>query len=54
MGTEITIDPEGNLIVDPSFVEKKLHVSSKRKVASHPTHVYRSSMAKCFDNLMDT
>lgn len=51
VGTEISIDQEGNLIVDPSFVEKKLHVSSKRKVASHPTHVYRAGMAKCLDNL---
>ncbi|TMW64912.1 hypothetical protein Poli38472_009079 [Pythium oligandrum] len=52
-GTEISIDLEGNLIVDPSFVEKKLHVSSKRQVATHPTHVYRSSMAKCLDNLLN-
>ncbi|GLD93593.1 hypothetical protein PINS_up002185 [Pythium insidiosum] len=51
VGTEIAIDLEGNLIVDPTFVEKKLHVSSKHRVATHPTHVYRSSMAKCLENL---
>ena len=51
VGTEIAIDQEGNLIVDPSLVEKKLHVSSKMKVASHPTHVYRAAIAKCLENL---
>ncbi|DBA04956.1 TPA: hypothetical protein N0F65_006958 [Lagenidium giganteum] len=52
VGTEVAIDAEGNLIVDPSFVERQLHVSSKRKVATHLTHVYRASMAKCLENLI--
>ncbi|KAF1328893.1 hypothetical protein FI667_g6455, partial [Globisporangium splendens] len=52
VGTEIAIDLEGNLIVDPSFVERHLHVSSKTKVATHPSSVYRASLTKCLENLI--
>uniref|UniRef100_K3WU34 Fungal lipase-type domain-containing protein n=1 Tax=Globisporangium ultimum (strain ATCC 200006 / CBS 805.95 / DAOM BR144) TaxID=431595 RepID=K3WU34_GLOUD len=52
VGTEISIDLEGNLIVDPSFVERHLHVSSKTKVATHPSSVYRASLTKCLEDLM--
>lgn len=51
VGTEVAIDLEGNLIVDPSFVERHLHVSSKTNLATHPTNVYRNSVAKCLENL---
>lgn len=51
VGTEVAIDAEGNLIVDPSFIEQHLHVSSKTKMATHATSVYRSSVAKCLENL---
>ncbi|CAH0522193.1 unnamed protein product [Peronospora belbahrii] len=51
VGTEISIDVAGNLIVDPSFVELHLHNSSRRKTTMHGTNVYRASIAKCLENL---
>ncbi|KAE9136520.1 hypothetical protein PF006_g14368 [Phytophthora fragariae] len=35
VGTEISLDVAGNLIVDPSFVERHLHSSSRRKTTMH-------------------
>ncbi|EGZ29962.1 hypothetical protein PHYSODRAFT_349422 [Phytophthora sojae] len=51
IGTEISLDVAGNLIVDPSFVERHLHHSSRRKTTMHGTNVYRVSIAKCLENL---
>ncbi|KAG2768415.1 hypothetical protein Pcac1_g20285 [Phytophthora cactorum] len=51
VGTEISLDVAGNLIVDPSFVERHLHNSSRRKTTMHGTNVYRVSIAKCLENL---
>ncbi|KAE9130000.1 hypothetical protein PF010_g3979 [Phytophthora fragariae] len=51
VGTEISLDVAGNLIVDPSFVERHLHSSSRRKTTMHGTNVYRVSIAKCLENL---
>ncbi|KAF0682940.1 Aste57867_24953 [Aphanomyces stellatus] len=51
VGTEVAIDEEGNLIVDPSFIERRLHQRSKTRVAVHGMMVYRSMLRKCFDNL---
>ncbi|KAH7488571.1 hypothetical protein PRIC1_007317 [Phytophthora ramorum] len=51
VGTEISLDVAGNLIVDPSFVERHLHHSSRRKTTMHGTNVYRVSIAKCLENL---
>jgi hypothetical protein len=51
VGTEVALDVEGNLIMDPSFVERHLHASSKRKLTMHGTNVYRVSLAKCVENL---
>ncbi|CCI40557.1 unnamed protein product [Albugo candida] len=52
IGTEVALDLEGNLIVGPSFIEKKLQVGSKHKLATHPSRVYRSALALCFDKLV--
>ncbi|CAI5742901.1 unnamed protein product [Hyaloperonospora brassicae] len=51
VGTEVSLDVAGNLIVDPSFVERHLHSSSRRKTTMHGTNVYRESIAKCHENL---
>ncbi|OWZ11576.1 hypothetical protein PHMEG_00015383 [Phytophthora megakarya] len=51
VGTEISLDVAGNLIVDPSFVERHLHNSTRRKTTMHGTNVYRVSIAKCLENL---
>ncbi|KAI9911479.1 hypothetical protein PsorP6_009245 [Peronosclerospora sorghi] len=51
VGTEISLDVDGNLIVDPSFVERHLQNSSRRKTTMHGTNVYRTSLAKCLDIL---
>ncbi|ETV85361.1 hypothetical protein, variant [Aphanomyces astaci] len=51
VGTEIAVDEGGNLIVDPSFIERRLHQRSKTRVAVHGMLVYRSVLRKCFDNL---
>ncbi|OQS04473.1 hypothetical protein THRCLA_03297, partial [Thraustotheca clavata] len=52
VGSEVAIDDAGNVIVDPSFVERRLLVSSKTKVASHATLVYRTGLRNCMDNLL--
>lgn len=51
VGTEISLDLAGNLIVDPSFIERHLHISSRRKTTMHGTNIYRMALAKCLDIL---
>ncbi|RHY29564.1 hypothetical protein DYB32_005046 [Aphanomyces invadans] len=51
VGSEIALDEGGNVIVDPSFIERRLHQRSKTRVAVHGMLVYRSVLRKCFDNL---
>ncbi|KAH9127723.1 hypothetical protein LEN26_000022 [Aphanomyces euteiches] len=51
VGTEVAIDEMGNLIVDPSFIERRLQQRTKTRVAVHGMMMYRSMLRKCFDNL---
>ncbi|KDO34788.1 hypothetical protein SPRG_00849 [Saprolegnia parasitica CBS 223.65] len=53
VGREVSIDGTGNVLLDPSFIERRLLVSSKTKVASHATLVYRNALRLCLDNLRD-
>mmetsp|Transcript_16006 Transcript_16006/g.24135 ORF Transcript_16006/g.24135 Transcript_16006/m.24135 type:complete len:1161 (-) Transcript_16006:137-3619(-) len=45
-GTEIVVDAigAGSIIVDPSFVEKRLRTSNKTSVSSHSLFVYRRGL----------
>ncbi|OQR97938.1 hypothetical protein ACHHYP_09435 [Achlya hypogyna] len=54
VGSEVAIDGAGNVLVDPSFIERRLLVSSKTKVASHATLVYRTALRTCLDCLQHT
>jgi len=47
VGIEVEIDRFGNMIVDPSFVEKQFRVSSRRRFASHSMYAYRSGLRAC-------
>ena len=38
---QVEIDRHGNMVVDPSFVEKQFRVSSRRRFASHSMYAYR-------------
>lgn len=46
MGTKVLIDGRGrgSLIMDPSFVEKRFFVRSKRYVLSHLTEAYQAGL----------
>jgi hypothetical protein len=45
-GTEIIIDPlgAGSIIIDPSFVERRLRTSSKTSVSNHLMSVYKKGL----------
>ena len=46
MGTKVLIDGRGrgSLIMDPSFVEKRFFVRSKRYIFSHLTEAYQAGL----------
>lgn len=46
MGTKVLIDGRGrgHLIIDPSFVEKRFFVRSKRYVLSHLIEAYQAGL----------
>lgn len=46
VGTKVLIDGRGrgSLIMDPSFVEKRFFVRSKRYVLSHLTEAYQAGL----------
>lgn len=46
MGTKVLIDGRGrgHLIIDPSFVEKRFFVRSKRYVLSHLIEAYQAGI----------
>lgn len=47
LGIEVEIDRHGNMVVDPSFVEKQFRVSSRRRFASHSMYAYRDGLIAC-------
>ena len=46
IGTNVIVDSkgEGSIIIDPSFVEKYLRMSSKTSIGSHSLNVYRRGL----------
>lgn len=46
---QVVVDGEGNLIVDPSFVESKFRVRSKTRFSAHSMLAYRRGLANARD-----
>jgi hypothetical protein len=49
-GKEVHIDPRGNYVFQPMFIEKTMLAGSKWSVDDHKLSVYRSGLLKLCDS----
>jgi len=49
VGTEVVVDGvgSGSLVIDPSFMERRLRIHSKRRLGEHRLNCYRRALEGC-------